>query len=132
MNYQSFFKELRTQNGLSHAQVAEKTGCHRNTVINVERGRPVRFATISKMMASMGATEEQTKTMAMLWVGGTAHLEVTGESEAWASASQPMKTAWANLKKHLDAMDSDQLETMGWVAASPSLLKALKIIKECE
>lgn len=70
MHYTQLFRSLREAKGLTLEELAELAGCHRNTVTNVESGRPVKFKTIADLMGKMGYTAEspETKSIALLWL----------------------------------------------------------------
>lgn len=69
MHYTQLFRSLRAK-GLTLEGLAELAGCHRNTVTNVESGRPVKFKTIAELMEKMGYTAQSTelKSIALLWL----------------------------------------------------------------
>src|SRR5581483_6746854 len=58
MNYTRQFRQLREAKNLSREQLAALAGCHRNTVINIETGRPVKFSTIADLLQKMGHARE--------------------------------------------------------------------------
>jgi transcriptional regulator with XRE-family HTH domain len=70
MHYTLLFRSLREAKGLTIEGLAEQAGCHRNTVTNVESGRPVKFKTIADLMEKMGYTAQSTelKSVALLWL----------------------------------------------------------------
>ena len=70
MHYTQLFRTLRESRGLSHEGLAKKAACHRNTVINVESGRPVKFKTVADLMAMMGydRNSAELKSIALLWL----------------------------------------------------------------
>jgi len=70
MHYTQLFRSLREAKGLTLEGLAELAGCHRNTVTNVESGRPVKFKTMADLMGKMGYTPEssETKSIALLWL----------------------------------------------------------------
>jgi transcriptional regulator with XRE-family HTH domain len=70
MKYYHFFRILREAKKLSHEDVARLAGCHRNTVINAESRRPIKFKTIAHLMAKMGYAKdsEELMSMALLWI----------------------------------------------------------------
>jgi len=47
MDYMQLFRSLREQRGLTLEQLAKLARLHRNTVVNIESGRPVKFKTIA-------------------------------------------------------------------------------------
>src|SRR3990172_7249498 len=54
MHYTQLFRQLREARELSIDALAGRAKCHRNTVINVEKGRGVKFDTLADLMAKMG------------------------------------------------------------------------------
>ncbi|MDF3059012.1 MAG: transcriptional regulator, family [Rariglobus sp.] len=70
MHYTQLFRSLREAKGLTLEGLAELAGCHRNTVTNVESGRPVKFKTIAELMEKMGYTAQsaELKSIALLWL----------------------------------------------------------------
>jgi len=70
MHYTQLFRSLREAKGLTLEGLAELAHCHRNTVINVESGRPVKFKTIADLMDQMGyaRTSAELKSLALLWL----------------------------------------------------------------
>lgn len=70
MDYTQLFRSLREAKGLTLEGLAELAGCHRNTVTNVESGRPVKFKTIAELMEKMGYPSDSTelKSVALLWL----------------------------------------------------------------
>lgn len=70
MQYTQLFRKLREQNGLSHEALAKLARCHRNTVVNVENGRPVKFKTLAGLMTKMGYATDSTEmaSVALLWL----------------------------------------------------------------
>ena len=84
MNYTQLFRNLRESKNLTHDALARLSNCHRNTVINVESGRPVKFKTIAELMAKMGygLHSPETKSMALLWLEGVSGINLTHEQSA--------------------------------------------------
>jgi transcriptional regulator with XRE-family HTH domain len=87
MHYTQLFRTLREAKGLSHEGLAKKAACHRNTVINVEGGRPVKFKTIAELMAVLGYGCESTelKSIALLWLESISGVNLTSEQGAAAA-----------------------------------------------
>jgi len=73
MHYTQLFRNLREAKGLTTEGLATLARCHRNTVINVESGRPVKFKTIADLMETMGyaAQADELKSLALLWLEAT-------------------------------------------------------------
>ncbi|MBI2497341.1 MAG: helix-turn-helix domain-containing protein [Opitutae bacterium] len=70
MQYTQLFRRLREQKGLSHEALAKLAHCHRNTVVNVETGRRVKFKTIAGLMGKMGyaTNSPELASLALLWL----------------------------------------------------------------
>jgi transcriptional regulator with XRE-family HTH domain len=70
MHYTQLFRRLREQKGLSIESLARQARCHRNTVLNVEGGRPVRFRTLATLMSKMGYAGDSSEmsSLALLWL----------------------------------------------------------------
>ncbi len=70
MQHARFFRKLREQRGLTLDALAALARRHRNTIINLENGRPVKFPTIALLMEKMGYTADSPEMagMALLWV----------------------------------------------------------------
>lgn len=70
MDYTQLFRSLREAKGLTLEELAELGACHRNTVTNVEAGRPVKFKTIAELMGKMGydSRSPELKSIALLWL----------------------------------------------------------------
>lgn len=84
MNYTQLFRSLRESKGLTHDGLAKLAGCHRNTVINVESGRPVKFKTIAELMSKMGYStlSPETKSIALLWLEAISGINLTQEQSS--------------------------------------------------
>ena len=70
MKYYRLFHRMREESGLSIDALATLAHCHRNTVLNVEKGRPVKFKTIANLMNKLGfaAHSPEMASMALLWI----------------------------------------------------------------
>lgn len=70
MQYAQLFRRLREQKGLSHETLAKLAHCHRNTILNVESGRQVKFKTIARLMAKIGYPSDSPEmaSLALLWL----------------------------------------------------------------
>lgn len=70
MHYTQLFRTLREAKGLTLDELARLSRRHRNTVVNVESGRPVRLKTIAELMDKMGyaASSPEMRSMALLWL----------------------------------------------------------------
>ena len=84
MNYTQLFRTLREAKGLTHDGLARLADCHRNTVINVESGRPVKFKTVAELMLKMGYDADSTemKSVALLWLESISGINFTLDRNA--------------------------------------------------
>jgi transcriptional regulator with XRE-family HTH domain len=82
MHYTQLFRRLREQKGLSHEVLAKLARCHRNTVLNVESGRQVKYKTIAGLMGKMGyaANSPEMLSLAVLWLESVSGLDLTDPS----------------------------------------------------
>lgn len=87
MHYTQLFRSLREAKGLTLEGLAERARCHRNTVINVESGRPVKFKTIADLAGKMGyaAQSDELRSLALLWLEATSGIPFS-RKETEASA----------------------------------------------
>ncbi|MBA4136903.1 MAG: hypothetical protein C0518_06260 [Opitutus sp.] len=78
MQYTAFFRQLREQKGLSHEALARLARVHRNTVVNVEGGRPVKFATLARLVTKMGYASDSPElaSLALLWLESLSGLDL--------------------------------------------------------
>lgn len=70
MDYTEFFRHLRTEKGFTHDTLANLAGVHRNTVINLEQNRQVKFKTVALLLRVMGYEMEspEMRRIALLWL----------------------------------------------------------------
>jgi transcriptional regulator with XRE-family HTH domain len=82
MQYAQLFRRLREQKGLSHEALAKLARCHRNTVINAEGERGVRFKTLANLMGKMGypSTSPEMASMALLWLESVSGIDLADPS----------------------------------------------------
>ena len=93
MHYTQFFRRLREERGLSHEALARLARCHRNTVLNVESGRPVKFATLARLAGKMGIASDapEMASLALLWVEAVSGLDLA-DPASLAPARQKIAT----------------------------------------
>lgn len=79
MDYTEFFRQLRIQKGFTHDTLANLAGVHRNTVINLEQNRQVKFKTVALLLKVMGfdADSPEVRRMALLWLEGVSGIHFT-------------------------------------------------------
>jgi len=140
MNYTQLFRNLRESKNLTHDALARLAGCHRNTVINVESGRPVKFKTIAELMAKMnyGLHSPETKSMALLWLEGVSGINVTQEqsvTDAHERIAQYRATekeavqflGEAIMRAHLSV---EQIHTLYYAAQQPEAIAILESVRK--
>lgn len=140
MHYTQLFRSLREAKGLTLEALAVRARCHRNTVINVESGRPVKFKTISRLVQKMGypADSADLKSIALLWLESASGIrfsrpETVREATAALGRRQAAITAAADrlheaaLAAHLTA---EQIDLLAFAAAQPELMTILRQIRD--
>lgn len=140
MNYTQLFRTLRETKGLTHDSLARQAGCHRNTVINVESGRPVKFKTVVELMQKMGYDVDsvETKSIALLWLESISGINLTNDrstSEArkkiakYRAAEQ--ETAQMLADAVVDArLSSEQIRTLLFAARRTEVLSILENVRD--
>jgi len=140
MNYTQLFRNLRESKELTHDALARLAGCHRNTVINVESGRPVKFKTIAELMAKMGygLHSPETKSMALLWLEGVSGINLTQEQSA-SEAHERIAQYRATEKEAVELLSEtimrehltvQQIRTLYYAAQQPDAINILEGIRK--
>jgi len=82
MQYAQLFRRLREQKGLSHDALARLARCHRNTILNVESGRRVRFQTLASLMSKMGYPSDSPEmaSLSLLWLEAVSGIDLADPS----------------------------------------------------
>jgi DNA-binding XRE family transcriptional regulator len=140
MNYTQLFKMLREAKGLTHDGLARLVGCHRNTVINVESGRPVKFRTIAELMEKIGfdADSPEMKSIALLWLESISGVNFTldrSTAEARKKIAKFRATekeaaqilADAVIAEHLSV---DQIRALIFAAGHPEVIRIIEGIRD--
>jgi transcriptional regulator with XRE-family HTH domain len=140
MQYAQLFRRLREQKGLSHEALAKLARCHRNTVLNVEGGRQVKFKTIARLMAKMGYPSDSPETagLALLWLES-----VSGVNLADPASLAPVRQKLAVYDRSLgqagrqlmDAvrqarLDERRIRLLAFAARRPEMLAILESIQD--
>lgn len=138
MQYPQLFRQLREKKHLSLEALAARAGVHRNTVLNVESGRPVKFQTIATLMEEMGyaAQSPETGTMALLWLEAVSGINLV-EPTSLNAARQKLATytrsshrAAAELAETVRraSLAEPDIRLLQTVAQRPELLSILRSI----
>jgi transcriptional regulator with XRE-family HTH domain len=135
MGYSDQFKAFREARGLSREQLAASAGCHRNTVINVESGRPVKFTTIVRLMGKMGYSESsaETKLLALLWLETVSGVKVTrGEVALLPTGVKAEQAALHELHVEViqQALEPADISLLQWIARNRQILNSIRAIRD--
>ncbi len=139
MDYTQLFRKLREEKGLTLEQLAELAALHRNTVVNIEAGRPVKFKTIAALMEKMGygASSAELKSMALLWLEAVSGIPFS-RSEPQSAAKKLIssyrsttKQAVQRLEREILAanLDAEQIGHLIFAAQNPELLSVLENVR---
>ena len=139
MHYTQLFRTLREAKGLSHEGLARKAACHRNTVINVEGGRPVKFKTIAELMEVLGYGRDsvELKSIALLWIESISGVNLSSETDTaearrsiatYRTTGQEAVQLLANtvIAEHLSI---DQIHALLFAAGRPEIITILENIR---
>ncbi len=139
MHYTHLFRTLRETKGHTHDSLAKMAACHRNTVINVESGRPVKFKTIAELMAVMGYDQDSTelKSMALLWLESISGLNLTSAqstAEARRKIAQYRATEQEAAQMLADTVIAehltvDQIHALLFASGKPETIAILESIR---
>jgi DNA-binding XRE family transcriptional regulator len=140
MHYTQLFRTLRETKGLTHEGLARKAACHRNTVINVESGRPVKFKTIAELMSVMGFGHDtaELKSVALLWLESVSGVNLTSEQSTeearrkiarYRATEQEAAQILADnvIAEHLSV---DQIRALLFASGRPEVITILENIRD--
>lgn len=140
MNYTQLFRTLREAKGLTHDGLAKLADCHRNTVINVESGRPVKFKTIAELMLKMGYDPDsaEMKSIALLWLESISGIDFTQDrttSEARKKIAKYRATEKEAAEMLADTVVAhrltvEQIRILLFAAGHPQVLGILEHIRD--
>lgn len=140
MHYTQLFRSLREAKGLTLEGLAELAGCHRNTVTNVESGRPVKFKTISELMEKMGytAASPELKSIALLWLEAVSGIPfsrpqteaaafkaISGYRRSLRDAARQLETVVVNR-----SLPARQIDLLLFAARHPEVLAIIENVRD--
>lgn len=139
MDYTQLFRKLRESRGLTLEQLAELARVHRNTIVNIESGRPVKFKTIAQLMKKMGYAGSSTeqRSIALLWLESVSGIPFSA-TEAEGTARQAISRYRAPLRqaaRELDAavtaanLSPEAIELLIFAAQTPAVLSILEQVR---
>lgn len=140
MHYTRLFRQLRVARALSHEALAKRAGCHRNTVINVERGRRVKIDTLARLMEKMGYARDSAEfqALALLWLEAASGIPFS-RPETVAAARRQIATyrreSEQNCRKlaavAADAgLTADQIRLLVYAARQPDVLAIIDTVQK--
>lgn len=139
MDYTQFFRSLREAADLGLEELASRARVHRNTIVNIESGRPVKFKTIAGLMQSMGYTpgSAEMKSMALLWLESVSKIPFSrAEPETTArktitSFRSPVRQAARELEAVVGEanLTTDQIRILMFAAREPEVLSIIERIQ---
>ena len=140
MHYTQLFRQLRETRHLSHEALARRARCHRNTVLNVESGRPVKFGTLAGLMGKMGYAPEsdEMRTLALLWleaVSGTSFSQPGILAAARKQAAVYGRGAQLAARQLAEAvlaagLTTDQIRLLVFAARQPEVLTIVEAVRD--
>lgn len=140
MQYTQLFRRLREQKGLSHEALAKLGRVHRNTVLNVESGRQVKFKTVAKLMAKMGYASDSSEmaSVALLWLESVSGVDLA--DPAILGPARKKLAAYDRSLGHaarqlLDAvrqarLDERRIRLLAYVVRRPELFAIIQSIRD--
>lgn len=140
MHYTQLFRTLREAKGLTLEQLAHLARRHRNTVVNVESGRPVKFKTIAGLMLKMGysAGSPEMRSIALLWLESISGLPFS-HSETETSARKAIASYRSSARQAAKRLDEaiaragftvEQINLLLFVVRRPEVLTMLEVASD--
>jgi transcriptional regulator with XRE-family HTH domain len=140
VDYTQLFRKLREARGLTLEELARLARVHRNTVVNIESGRQVRFRTIATLMRKMGYPPDsaEMKSIALLWLESVSGIALT-RPEVEAVAQKTIAGLRGAARERATALQhavvaanlsADQIELLIAAARQPALLTILREIRD--
>ncbi|MDB6165882.1 MAG: hypothetical protein JWQ83_1022 [Lacunisphaera sp.] len=140
MQYTQLFRRLREQKHLSHEALAKLAHCHRNTVLNVESGRQVKFKTIARLMARMGYPSDSPEmaSLALLWLESVSGVDLADPSALAPvrqklaaydrSSSQAMQQLFETIRRA--KLDERKMRLLTFAALRPEMLAIIESVQD--
>jgi transcriptional regulator with XRE-family HTH domain len=140
MDYPQLFRSLREAKGLTLEQLARASRVHRNTVTNIESGRPVKFKTIAALTRKMGYADRspEMKAIALLWLESVSGLTLSRDAAESAarrtveSHRSAQRHALQKLEQQIAAshLTPQQIELLGFAVRNPEIIEIVASIRE--
>lgn len=140
MHYTQLFRQFREARGLSLDGLAQRAGWHRNTVINIENGRSVKFRTLADLMEKLGygKDSQEMRALAMLWLEAVSGIPFS-RPEAAAAARRKVaayrrgpQAAAHQLTEAIAAaaLTAEQIRLLGFAVRRPEVLEILRTVRD--
>jgi transcriptional regulator with XRE-family HTH domain len=140
MDYTQLFRSLRESKSLTLDQLARLARVHRNTVVNIESGRPVKFKTIAALMQKMGfsASSAEMKSIGLLWLESVSGIPFS-RAEPEATAKKMIATyrsasrqAARQLEETIAAanLTAEQIQLLVFAAQHPEVVSIIESIRD--
>lgn len=140
MQYAQLFRRLREQKGLSHEALAKMARCHRNTILNVESGRQVKFKTLARLMAKMGYPSDSPEmaSLALLWLESVSGVDLADPAtlgparQKLAAYNRGLSQAAQHLMDtvRLARLDERKIRLLTYAARRPEMLGIIESIQD--
>lgn len=140
MDYTQLFRSLREAKGLTLEQLASAADVHRNTVVNIESGRPVKFKTIAALMQKMGYSpgSAEMKSMALLWLEKVSGIPFS-RAEPGTTAKKAIETFRTPARRSAhqlseaviaESLSPSQIELLLFAARHPQMLAIIESVRD--
>lgn len=140
MHYTQLFRNLRDAKGLTLEQLAGLGRLHRNTIVNIESGRPVKFKTIAELMQKMGyaANSAEMKSMALLWLESLSGIPFS-RTEAETAARKAITSYRSTTRQTARQLDEavtdanltpDQIKLLIFATKHPEIIAIIRDIRD--
>lgn len=140
MQYTQLFRRLREQKGLSHEALAKLARCHRNTVLNVESGRQVKFKTVARLMAKMGYVSDSPEMagLALSWLESVSGVNLADQAmlgparQKLAPYDRSLGQAGRQLMEAVRQarLDERRIRLLAFAARRPEMLAIIESIQD--
>lgn len=140
MQYTQLFRRLREQKGLSHEALARLARCHRNTVLNVESGRQVKFKTVARLMAKMGYASDSPEMagLALSWLESVSGVNLADPAtlgparQKLAAYDRSLGQATRQLLEAVrqSRLDERRIRLLAFAARRPEMLAIIESIQD--
>ena len=117
----------------------ELTRRHRNTILNVESGRPVKFKTIAELMVRMGypANSPEMGGIALLWLESVTGIPLSqpdveaAARKVIATYGTSARTAARRLHEaiHRSSLTPEQIDLLVYAASQPNVLNIVNLVR---